>query len=60
MIIHHMSDGTIRHSIEGVVIPPTLKNVYILAKKNGVIKKENGNGNSNTSRDFRKEQVLDR
>lgn len=60
MIIHHMSDGTIRNSIEGVVIPTTLERVYILAKKNGVIKKENRNGNSNTSRDFRKEQVLDR
>lgn len=60
MIIHHMSDGTIRHSIEGVVIPPTLKNVYILAKTGRVKKEEFKNGNSNTSRDFRKEQVLDR
>lgn len=60
MIIHHMSDGTIRNSIEGIVVPTTLEKVYILAKKNRASKKENKNGNSNTSRDFRKEQVLDR
>ena len=54
MIIHHMSDGSIRKSIEGVVIPLSFKNVYTLAnKKNLERKKENQNGNSDTSGDFR-------
>ena len=57
MIIHHMRDGTIRESIDGMVIPASFENVYKLVQ---VSKKENKNGDSDTSRDFRKEQVLDR
>lgn len=54
MIIHHMSDGTVRKSIEGVVVPSSFEQVYILAhKKKLERKKEIQNGNSNTSGDFR-------
>jgi len=49
MIIHHMSDGTVRKSIEGVIVPITFSNVYKLAQNN---KRGNQNGNSNTSGDI--------
>lgn len=33
MIIHHMADGTIRDSIDGVVIPNSFEGIYILVNK---------------------------
>ena len=53
MIIHHMSDGTIRKSIEGVHIPTNFNKVYELAYKKR-IKGEKQNGNDNTSRSIDK------
>ena len=57
MIIHHMSDGSVRDSIEGFVIPKKFEEVYILANKKS---KENQNGNSNKSRNIGEKQILDR
>ena len=48
MIIHHMSDGTIRQNIEGVVIPRKFDKIYELAYKKR-IKGEHQNGNENKS-----------
>lgn len=53
MIIHHMSDGTIRKSIEGVRIPTKFDSVYALAYKKRV-KGEKQNGNSDSSRSINK------
>lgn len=51
MIIHHMSDGTIRDSIDGVVIPRKFESVYILAnKRRRSVYKENTYGNVDTSK----------
>lgn len=48
MIIHHMSDGSVRKSIEGLVVPSRFEQVYILAQKMKR-KKELQNGNSGKS-----------
>ena len=58
MIIHHMSDGTIRDSIEGCVIPKQLSSVYTLvmsSRLNKNLKENDRNGNSNTSGDIGKQ-----
>lgn len=52
MIIHHMSDGSIRNNIDGVVIPKSLKKVYEMAN---IKKKEIQNGNSTKSKTIDKE-----
>jgi hypothetical protein len=57
MIIHHMRDASIRHSIEGMVIPMNFDGVYKMAQMS---KREHQNGNSNTSRNFSEKQILDR
>lgn len=55
MIIHHMSDGSVRKSIEGLVIPSRFEQVYILANKKKLErKKELQNGNSGKSRTINK------
>lgn len=55
MIIHHMVDGSIRKNIEGVIVPSNFENVYALARKNNQNrKKENRNGDCNTTTNFRK------
>ena len=55
MIIHHMSDGSIRKSIEGLVVPSRFEQVYILAQKKKLErKKEFQNGNSDQSRTINK------
>ena len=56
MIIHHMRDGSIRESIEGMVIPASFENIYKLVQMS---KKEHRNGNVDKSRNFREKQVLD-
>lgn len=53
MIIHHMSDGTTRKSIEGVRIPTNFDKVYALAYKKRV-KGELQNGNKNKSSNISK------
>lgn len=53
MIIHHMSDGTIRNSIEGVRIPKRFDKVYELAHKNA-LKGNSQNGNKDKSSDIKK------
>ena len=53
MIIHHMSDGTIRQNIEGVVIPRKFDKIYELAYKKR-IRGENQNGNKDKSSDISK------
>lgn len=53
MIIHHMSDGTTRKSIEGVYIPKQFDKVYMIAHKNA-LKEKNQNGNENKSSDISK------
>ena len=53
MIIHHMSDGTIRKSVDGVRIPTKFNKVYELAYKNS-LKEKNKNGNCDTSRNLDK------
>jgi hypothetical protein len=50
MVIHHMVDGTIRHSIDGLIIPKSFVTVYELANKRRGIQ----NGNSNTSGTIKK------
>lgn len=47
MIIHHMADGSIRNSIDGIIIPRSFKNTYELANR---IKKESSNGNGTKSK----------
>lgn len=53
MIIHHMADGTIRKDIEGLIVPKSFENVYILAnkKRSGV----NNNVHNGKSGNIRKE-----
>lgn len=53
MIIHHMSDGTIRNSIEGVRIPKRFDKVYMIAHKNA-LKEKNQNGNKDKSSNIKK------
>lgn len=53
MIIHHMKNGYVRDSIDGMVIPKTFEQVYILARR-AKQNKENDNGNSIKSEDIRK------
>ena len=53
MIIHHMSDGTVRKSIDGVCVPRQLNKVYELAYKKQ-FKGELQNGNKNKSSDISK------
>ena len=53
MIIHHMSDGTVRKSIEGVHIPRQFNKVYELAHKNA-LKGKSQNGNKDKSSDIKK------
>lgn len=53
MIIHHMADGTIRKDIEGVIVPKSFENIYILASKKR--SKEYENVNNSKSRNIRKE-----
>lgn len=45
MIIHHMSNGIIKNSIKGSIIPKNFEAVYKLANKR---KKENKNGSNET------------
>lgn len=47
MIIHHMSDGSVRKSIEGFIIPKSFEKVYELANKKRKIT------NDSTSRTIR-------
>lgn len=54
MVIHHMSDGTIRDSIDGMVIPRKFENVYILARELRVRRIEN----DNKKRTIEEKQVL--
>ena len=56
MIIHHMRDGSIRDSIEGMIVPVSFENIYKLARMG---KKEHRHDNIDTSGNFRKKQVLD-
>ena len=53
MIIHHMSDGTIRQNIEGVVIPRKFDKVYALAYKKR-IRSGHQNGNKDKSSNISK------
>ena len=53
MIIHHMADGTIRKDIEGLVIPKSFENIYILVNKKR--NKERNNVNNSKSGNIRKE-----
>lgn len=53
MIIHHMSDGTIRENIEGVVIPRRFDKIYELAYKKR-IRGERQNGNEDKSSNISK------
>lgn len=54
VIIHHMSDGSVRNSVEGVFIPIQFKEIYELAytKRN---KGEKQDGNCNKSGNFKEE-----
>lgn len=58
MIIHHMSDGTIRNSIEGVYIPKRFDKVYMIAHKHS-LREKNQNDNKDKSYNIKKKQVLD-
>lgn len=42
MIIHHMADGSVRDSIDEIVIPRKFENVYKIVNS---IRKKNQNGN---------------
>ena len=53
MIIHHMSDGTTRKSIDGMRIPTKFDKVYALAYKKRV-KGDSQNGNKGKSSDLKK------
>lgn len=53
MIIHHMADGTIRKSIDGLIVPKSFENIYTLVKKKR--NKEHENVNNSKSGDIRKE-----
>lgn len=46
MVIHHMADGTVRNSIEGLRIPKSFEGVYKIANRRREIK----DGNNNKSR----------
>lgn len=54
MVIHHMSDGSIRDSIDGMVIPRKFENVYILAREIRARRIENGG----KKRVIKEEQIL--
>lgn len=47
MIIHHMVDGSVRDSIDGVVIPNSFEGIYILVNKR---KAADVDGNNDTSK----------
>jgi hypothetical protein len=51
MIIHHMRNGSIRESIEGVVVPASFEHIYKLVQMG---RKGDRNGDSNTTRDIAK------
>lgn len=59
MIIHHMSDGTIRKSVEGVIIPRQMDKVYSLVHRKA-LKEKKQNDNSNTTGAIHEKQILDR
>lgn len=52
MIIHHMSDGSIRKSMDGVIIPRNFEKIYTLANHK---KKEIQNGNCIKSKTINKQ-----
>ena len=54
MVIHHMSDGSIRDSIDGMVIPKKFESIYILAREIRVRRIENGS----KKRTIEEEQIL--
>lgn len=54
LVIHHMSDGSIRDSIDGMVIPKKFENIYILARELRVRRIENGG----KKRTIKEEQIL--
>ena len=54
MIIHHMSDGSIRDSIDGMVIPKKFESIYILARELRIRRIENGS----KKRTIEEEQIL--
>lgn len=47
MIVHHMADGTIRKTMDGVIVPKNFETVYKLANKR---KREFKNVNNDKSR----------
>lgn len=50
MIIHHMRDGTIRESIDGVVVPRKFEKIYEMVNK----RKVKVNGNKDTTRTIKR------
>lgn len=50
MIIHHMSNGTIRESIDGVIVPRKFEKIYEMANK----RKVKVNGNKDTTRTIKR------
>lgn len=54
LVIHHMSDGSIRDSVDGMVIPKKFESIYILAREIRVRRIENGS----KKRTIEEEQIL--
>lgn len=52
MVIHHMADGSIRDSIEGMKIPKSFNKVYEMIY---ISRKENDSGNSIKIKAIKKE-----
>lgn len=50
MIIHHMRDGTIRESIDDVIIPRKFEKIYEMVNK----RKVKVNGNKDTTRTIKR------
>lgn len=50
MIIHHMRDGTIRKSIDGVVVPRKFEKIYEMVNK----RKVKVNDNKDTTRTIKR------
>ena len=50
MIIHHMRDGTIRESIDGVIVPRKFEKIYEMVNK----RKVKVNDNKDTTRTIKR------
>lgn len=54
LVIHHMSDGSIRDSVDGMVIPKKFESIYILTREIRIRRIENGS----KKRTIEEEQIL--